>query len=151
MIEEVPQQEPGVRVLTSERGKLTIRQPTKSVIVFVEEGYLEAGYASYITNANNALLAVGVRPHIFVDAAGLTGYDPEIQSSAMAWLKANQGRVKVQHMLVQSRVTQMGLSIVSILLRGIVKGYTSRQEFEHELEKAIRETSEPEIPAATGR
>ena len=141
MIEEVPQQEPGVRVLTSERGKLTIRQPTKSVIVFEEEGYLEAEYASYITNANNALLAVGVRPHIFVDAAGLTGYDPEIQSSAMAWIKANQGNIVVQHMLVQSRITQMGLSLVSMLLKNVVKGYSPRQEFEKELEKAIKETA----------
>lgn len=141
MIEEIPQQEPGVRVLTSERGKLTIRQPTKSVIVFVEEGYLEAAYAPYITNANNALLAVGIRPHIFVDAAGLIGYDPEIQSSAMAWIKANQGNIVVQHMLVHSRITQMGLSLVSMLLKNVVKGYTSRQEFENELEKAIKATS----------
>ncbi|MEZ4220217.1 MAG: hypothetical protein R3B13_04750 [Polyangiaceae bacterium] len=41
-------------------------------------------------------------------------------------------------MLVRSRLTKMGLTMVSLALGGVIKGYHTRQQFENELAAAIK-------------
>lgn len=133
MIREVEGSGPNEQVYESERGRLIIRDLGPTTILFVEQGFLEKGFAPHIERAMNAIVARNIRgtkPTIFVDAEALGGYEPEIQTSATQWIKANKTRVTAQHMLVSSMITRMGLSVASLALGGIIKGYTSRADFE---------------------
>lgn len=136
MIREVAASQPDEQVYQSERGQLIIRKYRAPVILFIEQGFLEKGFAHHIERAQNELLQQGGKPSIFVDAEALKGYEPEIQSSATQWMKANKSRITAQHMLVDSLITRMGLSVASLALGGVIKGYTSRPEFEAALKRA---------------
>lgn len=131
--------EPSERIYRSERGRLVIREPAPNVLLYVEEGWLEAGFAPIITQALDAMVARG-KPTVFVDCEGLDGYDPEIQSSATQWIRANRSKIVVQHMLVASRITRMGIAVVGLALGGAVKGHTSRAEFEALLADCLRKS-----------
>jgi len=105
----------------------------------LELGFLEKGFAAHIERAMNGIVQRslrGAKPTIFVDAEGLGGYEPEIQTSATQWIRANKSRIAVQHMLVSSMITRMGLSVASLALGGIIKGYTSRADFEAAMQLA---------------
>lgn len=132
MIREVQSSGPHEQIYESERGRLIIRELSPSVLLFIEQGFLEKGFVPHIERAQNVMVSrsKSVKPTLFVDAEALGGYEPEIQTSATQWIKANRTRVQVQHMLVSSMITRMGLSVASLALGGIIKGYTSRADFE---------------------
>ena len=141
MIREVAASQPGEQVYQSERGQLIIRTYQAPIILFIEQGFLEKGFVPYIERAQNVLMQQGGKPSIFVDAETLNGYEPEIQSSATQWVKANKHRIAAQHMLVSSLITRMGLSVASLALGGVIKGYMSRPEFEAALRRAVDDAS----------
>lgn len=140
MIREVESSGPNEQCYESERGRLIIRELSPSVILFIEQGFLEKGFAPHIERAMTDMVVRGQRgtkPSIFVDAEALKGYEPEVQTSATGWIKANRTRIQVQHMLVNSMITRMGLSVASLALGGVIKGHTSREDFEHAMQVAV--------------
>lgn len=127
----------------SERGKLRIRRPAKDVVLFVETGFLEKGFAPLITDHLDAALGDGARPEIFVDAYDLDGYDPEVRVGSTNWLKQHHELVRKQHMLVRSRLTKMGLSVASMTLGGVLVGHSDRATFQREYRRAVSQSQPP--------
>jgi hypothetical protein len=144
MIREVEGTQPGASAWRSERGFLEVRRPSSTVVLFIEEGYLESDFADPIAGALDAALAERGKLHIFVDAYNLDGYEPRVRTSATEWLKAHRARVEVQHMLVRSKITRMGLSVASLALGGVLQGHSARATFDAELARVVRETLRPE-------
>ncbi|MEM9194902.1 MAG: hypothetical protein AAGF12_37330 [Myxococcota bacterium] len=128
----------GEVVWRSHRGTVRIRRPARDVVVFVEERYLDAGFAAIIDDACNEAVREAKRIHIFVDAFNLDGYVPEVRTGATEWLKRNKDHVIRQHMLVRSKITKMGLSVASLALGGVLMGHASRATFDNELRKCLR-------------
>jgi hypothetical protein len=128
----------------SPRGSLRVRRPARDVVVFVEEGFLEKGFAKLILEHLDRAIAEGARPEIFVDAYRLDGYDSAVRTGATDWLKRHHDSVRRQHMLVQSKLTRMGLSVASLTLGGVLVGHTSPNEFQAEIQRAVRESRPPE-------
>lgn len=124
----------------SPTGELTIRRPSPLVVLFVEKGHLEAAFAPLITEAMNKSIGAGGKPHLFVDAEHLSGYDPSIRVEATKWIGEHRSEIVVQHMLVKSRITKMGLSVASMMLGGIIVGHHARSGFESALREAILQT-----------
>ncbi len=122
----------------SGRGELRIVHPAPGLVVFRETGFLTADFAEHVERHSNQAAERASKIQIFVDAYDLVGYDPEIRNSATSWLKAHMDVVDAQHMLVNSRLTKMGLTVASLALGGVIKGYHTRQPFENELAAAIR-------------
>jgi hypothetical protein len=139
MIKQVPGA-PGEERWVSDRGELRIRRPTPLVLVYVETGFLEAGFASIIARAMESSLDAPGKPQFFVDAEGLEGYEPTIRAEASGWLKKHHGQIACQHMLVKSRLAKMGLAVVSMLLGGIIVGHEQRKTFDAALREAITTT-----------
>ncbi|MEP7122532.1 MAG: hypothetical protein ABJE95_16540 [Byssovorax sp.] len=121
----------------SNRGELRIRRPTPLVLVYVESGFLEAAFAPLISRAMDATLRTPGKPLFFVDAEDLEGYDATIRAEASDWIKKHGARIATQHMLVKSRLTKMGLAVVSMLLGGVIVGHDKRRTFDAALREAI--------------
>ena len=136
MIREIQGSGPNEHIYQSDRGRLIIREYGNSALLFIEQGFLEKGFVEHIERVQNEVLQRGGKPSIFVDAENLDGYEPDLQTSATQWMKANKGRITAQHMLVRSRLTQLGVAVASLALGGIIKGYTSRPQFEEALKQA---------------
>jgi hypothetical protein len=126
------------RAWESARGSLRVERRAPDVVLFVEKGFLEKGFAPLIVSELNASLKPGVRPEIFVDAYELDGYDSEVRVAATDWLKQNKDRVRAQHMLVRSKLGKMGLSVASLTLGGVLVGHDSRVSFDGTLDRAVR-------------
>jgi hypothetical protein len=101
------------------------------------EGFLSSESADHILQHSDRALREADKVHLFVDGYELDSYDPEIRNAGSAWLKKNATRVVAQHMLVRSRLTKMGLSVVSLALGGLIKGHHERLTFEADLAAAI--------------
>ncbi len=123
---------------TSPNGTLVIKHPAPGVVVFVEKGFLVAPFAEHIGRHSDTALQEADKIQLFVDAYELDGYDPEIRNAGSAFLKQHPDRVAAQHMLVRSRLTKMGLSVVSLMFGGLIKGHHERISFDAELAGAIR-------------
>ena len=132
---------PDERGWESDRGSLTIRRPRLDLIVFVEAGHLEEGFAPLIEEASNQALECKLPLHIFVDAYDLTGYAPSVRKGPTDWLNRNRASVAVQHMLVRSKLTKMGLSVASLALGGLLRGHASRASFRQALEDTLQDLS----------
>lgn len=141
---------PTERAWISDRGSLLIRQPVPWVLLFVETGHLQAEFAPYIIEAYERATGVGrMRPDVFVDCERLVTYDGEIRRQPSQWIADNRHRIRVQHMLVRSRFTRMGLQLASLFLGGVIVGHHERRTFEQAMREAtLRE--EDETPAAIG-
>ena len=122
----------------STRGLLRIQRPLKQVVVFIEEGHLDSDFAPLIADASNTALKCGLPLHLFVDAYDLIGYAPSVRKGPTDWLMEHKARVEVQHMLVRSKLTKMGLSVASLAVGGILKGYSSRASFRLALDETLK-------------
>lgn len=127
------------RAWKSDRGSLRIRRPVPEVLVFVEEGHLDTAAASLIAEASNNALKCPRPLHLFVDAYDLMSYTPDVRKGPTDWLMANRSRLAVQHMLVRSKITKMGLSVASLALGGLIKGHASRASFGLALDQTLAE------------
>lgn len=136
---------------TSPRGTLTIRHPAPGVVLFIEKGFLIGDFAAHIKAHSDRVLEESPNITLFVDAYELEGYDPEIRNAGSAFLKEHGHKVVAQHMLVRSRLTKMGLSVVSLMFGGLIKGHHDRNSFDGELAGSIRSArSKSGITAAVG-
>lgn len=147
MIETAEAQEAGEEAWRSNRGSLRIRRPHPEVLIFVEEGHLESGFAPLIRKASNDALKINKPLHLFVDAYNLSGYAPEVRKVSTNWLSVNRQAVAVQHMLVRSKLTKMGLSVASLTLGGLIHGHASRASFQLALNSTLRELNGEEVRA----
>jgi hypothetical protein len=131
---------PEEEVYASDKGRVVVRWPAKHVLVYIESGFLKAEFAAAINTALDAFVAKADRPiHVFVDAWDLDGYDSEIRIGASKWLEDNRSHVAKQHMLVRSKLARMGLAVASLMLGGLLQGYTDREAFDRALTDALRE------------
>lgn len=127
----------------TDRGSLRIRRPLPEVIVFIEEGHLDNAFASLIKEASNNALKCPKPLHLFVDAYDLVSYTPDVRKGPTDWLMANRSRVALQHMLVRSKITKMGLSVASLALGGLLKGHASRASFRLALDETLSQLRNP--------
>jgi hypothetical protein len=113
-----------------ERGLLLIRRVAPGVLLFVEKGYLVGARAPLIIEAKERELKFSQRLTLFVDAEQLQGYDPPIRTMPTDWIKKNAQKVAVQHMLVKSQIARMGLAVAGLALGTVIKGHTTRLDFD---------------------
>lgn len=122
----------------SSQGTLIVLRPEPEVLVFVEEGHLDDRFAPHIATACNAALECPKPLHVFVDCNDLISYAPAIRKQPTEWLLANRDRVVKQHMLARSPLTQMGLSVASLVLGRLIKSHSSRASFNAALDATLR-------------
>ena len=73
----------------------------------------------------------------FIDAANLTSYSTEFRKGWTVWLKANRPQITHVHMLVKSKLVEMGINIVNPLVGNYLIGHSNEQAFNDALDAAI--------------
>ena len=72
---------------------------------------------------------------VFIDAEALDSYDTDCRRRWTTWLDTHRGKVRV-HVLVRSRLLQMGVNLVNPLVGGFIDSHSERSSFESELRKS---------------
>jgi hypothetical protein len=73
----------------------------------------------------------------FIDAAGLTSYSTDFRKGWTVWLKANRPRITNVHMLVKSKLVEMGINIVNPLVGNYLVAHSHELSFNNALRKAM--------------
>lgn len=133
---------PDEKAWVSDTGELRVRRLAPHVVLYIEKGFLTADFAPHITAVMDEAVASGIKPHLFVDCEQLDGYEPAVRTDATNWLSRNKHLVTAQHMLVRSRLTQMGVTVAGMVLGGLLVGHRSRATFEAALEQALKAPAE---------
>ena len=79
------------------------------------------------------------RIQIFHDFTGVKGYQSEARKVLVGWGVDNKDSIAATHVLFQSRIVSMGVSLARHLLPGQLEGYSNRGHFDAALARAIEQ------------
>jgi hypothetical protein len=127
----------------SDHGGLTILYPADHVLVFKYLGHMSADVVPFVENAVDRVLAVDVRPDIFVDLAEMTGYDSAYRIEITQWGGRIRNRVNEFSLLTRSTLIAMGVSLSNLALGGFMSATTRRSEFDTKIDRAVRRGPTP--------
>jgi len=114
---------------SSDRGKLEISEPEQGIILLVFRGYATEEFIEPIVQRQSAILDKG-KATVFNDWEHAEGYSTAVRKELTTWTSYNMRRIRRMHILVKSSLLKMGIGIAITLLKGNVKVYSNRQEFE---------------------
>lgn len=117
--------------------------PAMSVMVFTYEGYATADFVPFIEGSVDRVLALGVRPDIFIDLDRIGGYDSEYRQAVSKWGARTYRRLGEVHVLVRSRIVAMGIAVSNLTAGGRMKPTTKRAEFQAALQSAVARQTAP--------
>ncbi|UJR79528.1 hypothetical protein [Sandaracinus amylolyticus] len=86
---------------------------------------------------------------VFIDGEALESYDTDCRRRWTSWLSEHRGKVVV-HVLVRSRLLQMGVNLVNPLIGGFIVSHSERSSFEAELRKARVRSRDHSAASRTG-
>jgi hypothetical protein len=73
---------------------------------------------------------------VFHDMWAVKGYESGFRVEMTKWAEKHRGEVKEVHMLTQSKIVSMAISVVGLALPGLMKGYSQRHDFDVLAKKA---------------
>ena len=120
----------------TERGTLGVWVPAPNVLVASLTGHGEAAFTSPILAAHASLAKTGLL-HVFFDADILSNYDTALRTGLTQRFVADRKRFAGFHVLVQSRVVAMGVSVANLAMGNIVRATTERGIFKAALDSCI--------------
>jgi hypothetical protein len=126
-----------LRTLTTSRGSIEVWQPAAGVVCSRCRGHAPVGFSETLTHRLDALIKLGMHPVVFDDWEELASYDPLTRVHVTAWTAANADKLSGIHVLLKSKLVAMGVTVANVTLRGSVKAYTSRAEFEAALADTV--------------
>ena len=89
--------------------------------------------------------------HLFFDAERVTAHDAPSRQRWLTWLRASPGDVASIHLLVRSRLFELGVNIMHPLAHERLFAYASRHAFEQALDRAARRSSVTPAPHRASR
>ncbi len=128
---------PGELGWVTDQGEVRVSEPAPGVILFVEKGYLAAGFIAKIVGIYERAAADGKHPHVFIDGEFLTGHEPPLRADLTTWVQKNRTRLGSVHMLVRSRLVKMAIAVSNLSLGGLMHTYNDRAPFQIALNQAV--------------
>jgi hypothetical protein len=134
------------RVWRSEESTLRIWLPIRTVIVIEFSGHLTAPLAGHLMSETNRVLAHPQHTPlcIFNDWWEMKSYDSAARTELTHWAARIKPQLSTVHLLTQSKIVAMGISVANLALGGFLQGHTRRAEWNTALAKA---TGDPLFPA----
>jgi hypothetical protein len=118
-----------------------MHSPAPGVFHTVIVGYTQAEEARQIIAAGDRVIAEAGMLVAFHDWEAMTGYHTESRVLLTEWGLRIRAQVEKVHVLVRSRVVAMGVSVASLVLRGMLVSYTQRAAFEAAFARRLKEAS----------
>lgn len=108
-----------------------------SVYRSIHVGHVSAECAAVLLRRNDAWIRLGQSPFVvFHEMWAVTGYESGFRVEMTKWAEKHRGAVKEVHMLTQSKIVSMAISVVGLALPGLMKGYSKRHDFDVLVKKA---------------
>lgn len=100
-------------------------------------GYNDGRCAPLITEEMSRSVPAGGKLFPFVNLSAQTGQASEAREWWAEWVKANRAQLDCTHMLVQSRMMDMAISVLGMLIGGGIKAHSQRASFEAAITAAV--------------
>jgi hypothetical protein len=116
------------------RADVDLRVPGLAEVRYV--GLATTELAEGIHRRLDAWIAAGMTVTIYIDASELKSYETAFRTVWTGWFRANRPRLAAVHILFQSKLIEMGISIANSFLGGFLVPWSDRRGFEASLAKA---------------
>ncbi|HEY1957811.1 MAG TPA: hypothetical protein VGH28_19455 [Polyangiaceae bacterium] len=116
--------------------QVRISEPAVGVFHSVIRGRATAGAASAMIQFAEHMLAAQRRLLVFHDWEAVSGYDADARKLLTEWSQRITPYWDGSHILFSSPLIAMAVSVASLTLRGKIKTYSSRANFERSLARA---------------
>jgi hypothetical protein len=100
-------------------------------------GYNDGRCTPLITQEMDRAIARGRKLTAFVDLSRQTGQASVAREWWVEWVKKNRPDLVCSHMFVRSRMMDMAISVLGMLVGGGVRGYSSSATFEAAIAEAV--------------
>lgn len=127
------------RKLVGRRGTIdTIEDPP--VFLTVYSGHAQIEFIEPIQRVFSTFLANSSRKiFVFVDAVELRSYDPEYRQQWVTWVDKHRAQIGALHVLVRSKLVEMGINLARVALGPMMHAYSDRAEFERVYQQCKRD------------
>jgi hypothetical protein len=103
---------------------------TKSgVILETVSGHAHALFAPLVLKRFNAALTATGRTTQLCDFWGITSYDSDFRLEHTRWGQRHRPMIDAIHILTQSKLVAMGVSVANLAMGGMFTSYTKRNDF----------------------
>ena len=116
-------------------GTLRLDWTRTGVAVATVMGHGHGVYAASIFKRFDMTLGYTGRIIVMGDFREMTAYDPAFRTQSADWFLKHRDKIDVLHVVTQSKLVQMGVTVVNIVLTGLVKLSTNRAEFDAQVRK----------------
>ena len=125
--------------LETDRGKLSIWLPAPGIVAHCFVGHFDVEFASAVIAVHDKVFSRPGPIVFFNDWEGMSAYDSDARVLATEWVHTHRQRIVGVHVLVQSRLVGMGVSVASLMLGGILTSYTDREAWEVALREQVQD------------
>lgn len=123
--------------LSSRGGDCQLFHLAPGLVKVSYRGLATRDFADHVTHELEILLRQDQRLEVFVDAGALRSYHSDFRKVWTAWLVANKASLDGLHIHFQSRVVEMGINLVNVVIGDFIRAYPKREEFERQLERIL--------------
>lgn len=130
--------------LTYGKGYFHVYYPSPYVLRLTAFGYGEAGLAQLVCKEMEEAGRRAGRPiAVFTDDRGLTGYEPAYRAAFESWLPNCWDFVASVHLLVDSALVELGMSVVSMKIgeRGIYEMFRDFDDWHARYKEALQQSA----------
>jgi hypothetical protein len=95
-----------------------------NAIVSIYDGYCFGDFFEPASQILKKLIAERGKVVLFNDTTRLTGYEAAYREKWTQWFLKHRGDIDLLHILVKSGLVKMAMSLVSLAVSGLIKGYS---------------------------
>lgn len=135
---------PPDKKLTYGKGYFLVYYPSPYVIRLAAFGHGEAGLAQLVCKEMEEFGRRAGRPIVvYTDDRGLTGYEPAYRAAFESWLPNCWDNIASIHLLVDSALVELGMSVVSMKIgdRGTYEMFRDFDEWYARYQEAVQQSA----------
>ncbi len=108
---------------------MTMARSSAEAVLIKLGGTLTGAITPFVRKHVDPLIAQGRRPHVFLDALAVEGYESAARETMVAWVKQHRDKLASLHVLFRSKLVAMGVAVANVALGGMVTGHSDERAF----------------------
>lgn len=120
------------------RGRVKAWNPARGLLLVEGHGHLDESFAKEIMRAGDEILDDAGRLCIMLDFEHTLTYDSAARTDLTGWVLGMRDRCDGVHVLVESKLLRMGVSVASLALGDLLASHPNRASLLVELNRRTR-------------
>jgi hypothetical protein len=120
------------------RGRLKAWHPANGLLFIEGHGHLDEGLAGQIMRSGNEVLESAGRLCLLLEFEHVLTYDSAVRTELTRWVLDIRERLDGCHILVESKLLRMGVSVASLALGDLLISHRDRPSLLAELKRRTR-------------